>query len=325
MLISVVMSVFNGEDYLIEAVESILTQSYKNIEFIIVNDGSTDGTQDLLDSIKDNRVQIIHQKENRGTPIGLNLAISMSKGNWIAIQDADDISMPTRIEHQVNFIKQNTDVRIVSSLVECIPGKQKIPLRQLINMASGFNYSQSHQEIMDNRYLGCPFCHGSVMYSKALFYEVGGYDPDYRICQDYDLWLRMLNKDRAYKLPKCLYQYRVHHGSISQRNNLTMYIQIWKLITSDIIRQFVKKGINHPTFIIIGSKENCKKYEEHVVMDSQFQIVDYLYDPKPVELNSNQVDAIIFLDTNRYNRMFNQLIQNGWTKNQNLFKVWTDL
>ena len=108
------MGVYNGEKYLKESVESVLSQTFSDFEFIIINDGSTDGSTEMLQSYSDSRIRLYHQ-ENRGLTASLNRAISLAKGKYIARQDADDISMEMRFEEQFRFLERNPDVVIVGS------------------------------------------------------------------------------------------------------------------------------------------------------------------------------------------------------------------
>ncbi|MGM7702886.1 glycosyltransferase [Pseudalkalibacillus sp. Hm43] len=325
MLVSVVMAVYNGGEYLKDAVDSILNQSYKNLEFIIVNDASTDHTRDYLESIKDPRVRVFHQKTNRGTPVCLNLAISHANGEWIAIQDADDMSMPSRIQEQVNYLKRFPEVGLLGTFVKCICNHGELPVMELIKMESGFNVYREHQEIMENRFWGCPFCHGSTMYSKKLFDDVGGYNEDYRICQDYGLWLRMLEKTKAHKLPQYLYQYRVHSDSVSHQDNHSTYIEIWRLITHHIKNQLVSKGVEEPSFILVALEPVSDLFMEHVSVMNDLNVIQVVSNPEQLDVNKGQADAVVFLDTNNFKELYQRLLTMGWTLNDNLFKIWTQL
>jgi len=113
--ISVIMSVYNGEKYLREAIESILNQTFRDFEFIIINDGSTDKTSEILSSYNDPRIVIINNKRNIGLTKSLNKGLKMVKGEYIARQDADDVSLPERLERMVNFLDMNRDVGLLGS------------------------------------------------------------------------------------------------------------------------------------------------------------------------------------------------------------------
>ena len=118
-LVSVIMSNYNTpEEYLRESIESILNQTYSHIEFIIVDDCSTDNSLNVIKSYKDDRIVLIENTENLGLTKSLNKALKQAKGEFVARMDADDISLPTRFEKQVAFLKQNSDVDAIKALVE---------------------------------------------------------------------------------------------------------------------------------------------------------------------------------------------------------------
>ena len=107
-LVSVLMAVYNGEKYLLEAIESILNQTYTNFEFLIINDGSTDSTEEIILSYSDQRIRYIKNEQNLKLIASLNKGLDLAKGKYIARMDADDISLPDRLEKQVNFLERNS-------------------------------------------------------------------------------------------------------------------------------------------------------------------------------------------------------------------------
>ncbi|WP_408010794.1 glycosyltransferase family 2 protein [Pseudalkalibacillus sp. A8] len=133
MQISVVMAVYNGKLYVQQAIDSILQQTYRDFEFIIVNDGSTDKTIEILNDIQDPRVRLIHLPQNGGAASALNMGIQNAKGKWIAIQDADDLSCPTRLEDQISYVEEHLGIAAVGTLKKCISGKTEVPERRLRN------------------------------------------------------------------------------------------------------------------------------------------------------------------------------------------------
>jgi glycosyltransferase involved in cell wall biosynthesis len=123
-LVSVILPVYNAETYIAEAIESILTQSYKNLELILINDGSTDRSLDIMQSYADIRIQII-SRENRGLVASLNEGIMKAKGKYIARMDADDISLPKRFEEQVAFLEMHPEVGLCGTAVMMFGNKIK--------------------------------------------------------------------------------------------------------------------------------------------------------------------------------------------------------
>ncbi|PHM68305.1 glycosyltransferase [Xenorhabdus sp. KJ12.1] len=205
--ISVIMSVFNGCEFLSEAVESILSQSFYDYEFIIVNDASTDNTDQVLFELqkRDSRIKIITNAYNMGLAKSLNMAISLSRGEFIARMDADDYSYPDRLKKQYEFMVENTDIIVcgTSMSIHEEPGNNKIP-------------PLSHEEIISRIAFDCPFYHPTVMIRKEAFLKLGAsYPENYKKAQDYGLWvsLFLLTIGEGYRfinLPDVLLKYRVH-------------------------------------------------------------------------------------------------------------------
>lgn len=210
-LITVVMSVYNGADHLSESIESILTQTFKDFEFIIINDGSTDRTQKIIDSYKDKRISVINQ-ENCGLTKSLNTGISLSKGKYIARQDADDISKPERFERQVAFMEANPAVGLISSFYEMIDDKSKLIGLCKLSVEDG-PIRAGLVEINQ-------FCHGAAMMRKKALDDVGMYREFFKYAQDHDLWLRISEKHAVANIPEYLYCYRLSDNAISSRQLL---------------------------------------------------------------------------------------------------------
>lgn len=207
--VSVVMPVYNGERYLAAAVESILDQSHREFEFIIVDDGSTDRTPAILDEYAhlDSRIRVHHQP-NSGVVAALNTGISLSSADWIARMDADDIALPQRLETQLRGVAQRPGCVVLGSRVLLIDpdGRPIMP----------FSIITSHAEI-DATHLaggGCVICHPSVLLHREAVLSVGGYRQEMNTAEDIDLFLRLAEIGRVENLPDCLLHYRLHPNSI---------------------------------------------------------------------------------------------------------------
>ena len=210
-LVSVVMSVFNAEKYIHQAVESILQQTYKNLEFIVINDGSTDGTRDILESFEDSRITLLNQ-DNVGITLSLNKGIALARGKYIARQDADDISKPDRLEKQVAFLEAHPKVGLLGSRFEFIDEDGGVKRQSLLPID---NDTLQERLIKINQ-----FCHASVMVRKEALDKVGAYREFFRYAQDYDLWLRISEHCEIANLPETLVQYRELPEAISSRKIL---------------------------------------------------------------------------------------------------------
>lgn len=208
--VSVIMSVYNGLPYLHEAIESILSQTFRDFEFIIINDGSMDGTGDVLEqyAITDKRIFLVHQK-NMGLTLSLNKGLSFAQGMYIARQDADDISLPHRIQMQVSFLDEYPDVGLLGTGIETIGEKSK--------KGKIFIYPEEHKMLVESWLLKLrdPFPHTSVMFRSEVLKKVGKYNPFYKKAQDYDLWLRVSERFKVASLPIVLCKLRIHSQSVS--------------------------------------------------------------------------------------------------------------
>lgn len=224
-VISVVMSVYNGEKYLDEAIESILNQTYKDFEFIIINDGSTDKSLEIIKKYEnqDERVVLI-SRENRGLITSLNEGIEKAKGKYIARMDADDISLPQRFEKQVEFMKKNLDVGVCGSWVEVFGENRKDTLWKM----------QSIDEELKPRLLfSVTFAHPSVMMRKELLEKYGlKYKEQYKHAEDYKFWLDFSKHTKFANIPKKLFRYRYLETSVSRTADNAKDEQRYKTIKS---------------------------------------------------------------------------------------------
>lgn len=184
--VSVVMSVFNQEKYLPIAIESILNQTYTDFEFIIVNDGSNDSSNDIILGYKDKRIILIEQ-ENTGLPVALNLAISKTKGDFIARMDSDDISHPSRLKKQLEHLKQNPEMDLIGSSVRIIDENGKfLGVEDVPTSTEAINQCLKYR---------CVVYHPTFFIRKEIFNKVGGYRKEFIHAQDYDFLLRARSKN----------------------------------------------------------------------------------------------------------------------------------
>lgn len=212
--VSVVMSVYNGARYLRAAVESILNQQGVFFEFVIVNDGSTDESGTILDeySAQDPRLRVIHQK-NTGLTRALIRGCMQARGEFIARQDADDVSLPGRLAGLANLLRSDDRLAFVSSHVNVIGPAGEL----LLTHTRPSDPREATALLLDVKF--GPPGHGSVMFRRAIYESVGGYRPEFYFAQDSDLWLRLAERGWLGNVPEVLYQYRVVPESISGNLN----------------------------------------------------------------------------------------------------------
>lgn len=209
--ISVIMSVYNGERYLREAIESILNQTFADFEFLIVNDGSTDGSLEIIQSYQDERVRAINNEQNIGLTKSLNKAIRQARGGYIARQDADDISLPNRFEQQIEYFDKHPEIALLGTSVYKIDEQGKVVGRIIAPANPGRKAKQ--------------FSHGSTMFKREVVDRLGGYNELFRYCQDYELWARIAKYNKVRNLTQVLYKLRFHGENIRslKRNESALY------------------------------------------------------------------------------------------------------
>ncbi len=206
--ISIVMSVYNGASYLEEAINSILQQTYANFELIIVDDASTDATSEILRKFDDCRIRVITNPRNLGLTKSLNIGMAAARGKYIARMDADDLSLPHRLELQWQFLESHPDYALLGSPYYQIDEQGQI--RSLIRVLT------ENEALRDGLRQQNWFGHGSVMMRREAVEQLGGYDERFTYAQDYDLWLRMSEQFKIANLEEPLYCWRASASCISQ-------------------------------------------------------------------------------------------------------------
>ena len=207
--VTVLMPVYNGEKYLREAIESILNQTFANFEFLIINDGSTDNSADIIKSYDDKRIRYINNGENLQLIAALNKGLDLAQCEYIARMDCDDISLPQRLEKQVNFLDENKRVGICGSWIERF-GETEPDI---------FKYPEDYELIKCNLFFFSTFAHPSIMLRKDFLrmYNLY-YDSNYRHAEDFELLQRCSFLFEIRNIPEVLLKYRIHSSSIIKSN-----------------------------------------------------------------------------------------------------------
>jgi glycosyltransferase involved in cell wall biosynthesis len=212
--ISVIMGAYNGGLYIRPAIDSILEQTFRDLEFIIINDGSLDNTREIIVEYakKDSRIVFVDNKKNIGLTRSLNEGLKIAKGKFIARMDADDISLPQRLERQVKFFESNKNAGAIGSWYYIINEKGKIikncqPPTSIIQIKKAFLNS-------------APIIHSSLMIRKKALEDVGFYDVEFRYAQDRDLLLRIAKGYELMVVPEYLVEYRNNKDSISLQKEI---------------------------------------------------------------------------------------------------------
>lgn len=239
--VSVLLPVFNGDQFIVEAVNSVLTQTFDDFELIVVDDGSTDQTARLLGAMRDPRLRILTQP-NAGMAAALNRALGEARGRYVARMDADDRSLPSRFAQQVAYLDRRPDVAVVGTSYRRIAG-DGTRLDVVATLVSP-------PAVARDLYTRNPFGHGTVMARRAVIAELGGYDAAWWPADDYDLWRRLLVRHRGANLPEVLYEYRLHgeNSSVAEQDAAADRIRdaLWaveplpRVTTLQVMREIVE-------------------------------------------------------------------------------------
>ena len=253
-VVSVLMSCYNGEKWIGDAIESVLNQTFRDFEFIIIDDGSKDKSLEIMKdySAKDSRIRII-EKENTGLPDSLNVGIKEAKGDWIARIDTDDLCEPQRLEKQFDLTTSDPELVLIGSAYHEIDEEGRVQKLQL--------YPENHPELKKNllhkkRF----FAHSSAFYKTEIVRKAGGYRPRIKKSEDYDLWLRLAETGKLACIPEPLIRFRIHPGQISHEDSGRRQIADGRVaLTSYWIRKF---GYADP---VEQSEEEFGQFREWIV------------------------------------------------------------
>ncbi len=253
-VISVVMSVYNGERYLRESIESILGQTYRNFEFIIINDGSTDSTREIILSYDDPRICLIDNEENIGLTRSLNKGLGIARGEYIARMDADDVSMLNRFESQLDFLNHHRDYAVVGTFLKAINEDSKV----VFTIEKPIWHADICEFLNKDNCIG----HGSAMIRRKCLQDIGGYDESIDKSQDYELWLRISKNYKLANIPQYLYMWRSHKENISEkhRNEQKHFVEMIKIRAEGKSENRKVDYCSKPKFSILMANYNNAEY-----------------------------------------------------------------
>ena len=210
--VSVVMSVFNGERFLAEAIESILNQSFRDFEFVIINDGSTDRTASILESYEKSDARVrVYDQENKGLIASLNRACGLAQGKYIAPMDADDVSTPQRLERQIGFLENHEKVGVLGGAFEVIDDQG----RWLFHVQPPLEDESIRAAF---RSFSFPILHATAVLRKRAFDATEGYRSQFLHAEDNDLFYRISESWGVANLPNVVLRKRIHSNEVSVRN-----------------------------------------------------------------------------------------------------------
>ncbi len=226
-LVSVVMAAHNAEAFIGQALASMLGQTLRDLEVIVVDDASTDATAELVRGFDDARVVLVSLPANRGAAAARNVALTRTRGAYVAIMDADDVSRPDRLALQVEFLERHPGVDVVGAQIRVIDTYGRVVARRV--------YPQGSAAIMRAMPRWNPMAHSTVMARSPALSAAGGYDEQAMAAHDYALWSKLARSGAVFaNLPDALVDYRIHGGAIkttllreSLRNTLAVQQRYW--------------------------------------------------------------------------------------------------
>jgi glycosyltransferase involved in cell wall biosynthesis len=236
------MSVHNGEPFVGAAVESILRQSWRHWEFVIIDDASTDGTPQRLAGFRDPRLRVIRNPGNLGLTASLNRGLEFARGEMVARQDADDLSHPERLSRQVAFLRAHPSVAAVGSQARLIDRRGRSLGRK--------DFPLGHRSIVFAHLLDNALAHSAVTFRRAAVREAGGYDETFRASQDYELWSRLGERHLLANLRERLVTLRVLEGSITRTHRQPELIR--RIQDEHFARLFPGRTVREEELDLIG-------------------------------------------------------------------------
>ena len=278
-LVSVVMSVCNGETYLHEAIDSIINQSFSDFEFVIINDGSSDKSLSIIQSYSDKRIILVDNNGNKGLIYSLNKGIELSQGKYIARMDADDISLSNRFEKQIQFLESNSEIGVC--------GCDYIQFHE--TKETYFNAFKRHDETLAWMLFNSSVIHPSLMIrTSVLKNQQPVFNSNFKHAEDYELWSRLLFICKFSAVNETLVKYRVHDGQVTQIHN-SEQINSANAIREHILKRagfsFSEKDLS--IHCKIGSSQLLKSFED--LKNAEFWLNSLLLQNKKMQLINESI------------------------------------
>jgi len=234
--VSVLMAVYNDGAYVATAIDSILAQTFGDFEFIIVDDGSADGSWDIIRdyAARDGRIRAVRNPRNLGFPDALNRGLALARGKFIARHDSDDTCSPARFARQMEYLQAHPQVDVLGTQLQLVDESGK--------KTGVYTTPLSHSLIVWNILIDRPLGHATAFMRRELLRAVGGYDPAWRYSEDLDLWTRLAGRARFANLPDVLYTYRILPKSVCRRRRVEQ-AQQGVLIRARFAEQVMKRPV----------------------------------------------------------------------------------
>ncbi|RPJ76371.1 MAG: glycosyltransferase family 2 protein [Alphaproteobacteria bacterium] len=256
-LISVIIPTYNRSRVLLRAIDSVLAQSFKNFELIVVDDGSTDETSELLAPlIKLNQIKYLKQ-ENAGVSAARNIGARNASGEYITFLDSDDEWLPSKLQEQVRFFESNPSFRIVYGDEVWIRNGRRVNQKAIHKKSGGWIFSECVQQ--------CLIAPSSVMIEKKLFFEMGGFDEKFVVCEDYDLWLKI---SATFEIGFIANPIIIKHGGhVDQLSTKFFAMDLWRMKAMFGILKTRKLQLEYKSAVIDSMKRRgailMQGYQKH--------------------------------------------------------------
>ncbi|MDZ7719657.1 MAG: glycosyltransferase family 2 protein [Balneolaceae bacterium] len=243
LTVSILMSTYSAESYIGKAIESILNQTYQDFEFLIIDDGSTDSTSEIIEFYrsKDDRIIFMKNQQNRGLSFSLNKGLEVAKGKYIARMDADDVSLPNRLETQVSFMDTHKDVAVSSAWMKTLGKKNETIWKS----------PETHEEILARLFCNNCIWHPVSIIRKDVLDELGlRYNENYTKGQDYRLWVDIAKHQKLANIPKILHWYRIHEdqrtklpGNYNKSKNQLQALKDLPGVRVEMLMEFLSREV----------------------------------------------------------------------------------
>lgn len=261
--VSVIMPTLNNGAYIQRAVASILEQSFEDLQLIIVDDGSSDGTVSRIREFTDDRVCLVQRADETGVTSARNEGFRRSSSQYVAVHDGDDWSNPNRLRKQVEYLDENPEVALVGTGAYLVDKDSNIQSRRHVLESPSLTEIKAHNE----------FVHGSVLMRRDALKEAGGYDEWFDLAEDYDLWLRLADKYEVRNIDEPLYYFRQHDESLygSNLEEIMLYhlLAVRKVelgLDADLKREIEDTGIE--TFYETLSTDECRWFHSELAKEN---------------------------------------------------------
>jgi len=265
--ITVLMPVYNAERYLRTAVDSILGQTFSGFELLIVDDGSDDGSTAIVNSYTDKRIRLIRNECNLGLIATLNKGLQAARGQYVARMDADDISLPTRLERQIAYLERHREVGVVGSHFHRIDENGRILSTE---RREGKDFMVSFRMYVEAYN---PFCHPAVMYRTKEIRDRGGYNPAFPSAEDAALWFQLNESGMRFAtIPRVLLLYRMHHSQVCQQDKPTQVMSFYGAYAESLSNLLGVSVLPEDAMRLHA----CRLDEEHIKGDAELEKVLHL-------------------------------------------------